>query len=258
MRLSQEWLNVFAACPRRFQHIYLEQLSVPISLDQQKRLRWGTWFHLLMQQRALGLEMDWRAVAEHGLEYQLQQCVERLIEAVPERFQPQPHLSWQSEHRRTHYVQGHLLTVVYDLLVLEPERAQIFDWKTCSCPQHPEELAQDWQTRLYLFVLAETSKYAPEQISMTYWFVQPDAAPQSIQVKYSRTLHRNTQQELGDLLNQLDRSLEQYQAGTPFSQVNLAAGLCDTCSLAGRCQRSQTGSIVEEPPDWAEVEEVLL
>jgi ATP-dependent exoDNAse (exonuclease V) beta subunit len=59
-----------------------------------------------------------------------------------------------------------LLTVIYDLLIEAEDNAQILDWKTYPQPKEQNRLAKDWQTRLYLYVLAETSDYLPEQISM--------------------------------------------------------------------------------------------
>lgn len=258
MHLSQGSLNLLSTCPRKFQHIYLDQFPVPVSPDEQERLNWGTWFHLLMQRRELNLEINTPNPTGSELEQQLQQCVDRFINAVPELFQPQPYLLRQSEHRRTLYLQGHLLTVVYDLLILGPDRAQILDWKTYPHPPVPDCLAQNWQTRLYLFVLAETSSYVPEQISMTYWFIQPDTAPQSLQFKYSRALHQNTRQELLDLLAQLDQGLEQYKTGKSFPQVSTSVGMCDSCTFVGRCQPQHFGSSSEEIPDLAGIEEVSL
>lgn len=258
MHLSQGALNLLAVCPRKFQHVYLDQFPVPVSPDEQERLTWGEWFHLLMQRRELNLEINAPSPLGSELEQQLQQCVDRFINAAPELFQPQLSLLRQSEHRRTLYLQRHLLTVVYDLLILEPDRAQIFDWKTYAHPPEPNCLGQNWQTRLYLFVLAETSSYAPEQISMTYWFIQPDTTPQSLQFKYSRALHQNTRRELLDLLAQLDQGLEQYKVGKAFPQVSVSAGTCGSCTFVGRCQPQYLGSPSEGAPDLAGIEEISL
>jgi dihydroxyacetone kinase len=84
LHLSQGHLTLLETCPRRFQHSYLDQLSVPVAFDQQQRLNWGNQFHLLMQQRELGLPIHDLA----GLEVSLQQSMETLIQAAPELFQP--------------------------------------------------------------------------------------------------------------------------------------------------------------------------
>jgi hypothetical protein len=50
----------------------------------------------------------------------------------------------------------------------------------------PDKLAKNWQTRLYLYVLAETSAYPPDSLSMTYWFVQLPRSPEQITFNYNQ------------------------------------------------------------------------
>ena len=64
----------------------------------------------------------------------------------------------------------------------------------------------------YLYVLAETSDYLPEQISFTYWFVKLPQGPESVTFQYSQKLHRQTQQELETILTQLTEWLGAYQS----------------------------------------------
>src|SRR6476646_3772088 len=99
LRLSQGQLNLLESCPRKFQHIYLEQLGSPSTPEQQAHQTWGSRFHLLMQQRELGLPID-SLMAE---DRQMQRCVSSLLAAVPEIVAPGiDDSSWrQSEHRRT-------------------------------------------------------------------------------------------------------------------------------------------------------------
>ena len=71
-------------------------------------------------------------------------------------------------------------------------------------------MIQHWQTKLYLYVLAETSDYLPEQISMTYWFVKLPKKPQSLAIAYDTKQHQQNHQQLSYLLEQLDQWLELY------------------------------------------------
>lgn len=263
-RLSQGQLNLLETCPRKFQHIYIDQLGSPTSPEQQESLAWGSRFHLLMQQRELGLSVD-QLVAE---DEPLQRCLTAFTKAAPEILFPHPQTFRQSEHRRTLNFQGYLLTVIYDLLILDQQQAQILDWKTYPRPQNQRWLAQDWQTRLYLFVLAETSDYSPEQISMTYWFVKPQdnqgdsLKPQSLKFPYNRSLHDRTHQDLHLLLNHLTNWLKRYEeTAEPFPQV-VETEDCDRCHFTVRCQRHpemQEHSFNQSwLPDLAEVQEVSL
>jgi PD-(D/E)XK nuclease superfamily len=291
LHLSQGLLNLFTACPRKFQHFYLDQLSLPIAPDQQDRLDWGSRFHLLMQQRELGL-LDAALEISDRTEEPLYQAIEAIVQAAPALFRPVPLTEplasampspmpfRQSEHHRTLALDGYLLTVIYDLLILDEQQAQILDWKTSPRPQNARKLAENWQTRLYPFVLAETSDYLPEQISMTYWFMQAKQAvqaeqsvqaqdrqpqaqtfqPQPLRVDYTEKLHQQTSQDLAQLLCQLTQYLESYQVhAEPFPQVASSSRDCDTCAFAVRCQRGLSQGDRSEPvATLEEIQEIKL
>lgn len=237
MRLSQTQLNLIEACPRRFQHSFLEQLGSPLTAEQQARLSWGTKFHRMVQQYAIGLPVTMQDAIDPEVA-QLQACVRSLVSAAPALFTTDVYS--HSEYRRTWEFQGHLFTVIYDLLLMGDE-AQIFDWKTYARPQRSNSFAQNWQTRLYPLALTMTTDYQPEQISMTYWFVQPEetSEPQSLTFRYSVAQRDRDLQELGRLLDRLATWLQTYAQGNPFPQTT-AQSACHGCSFVRRCQREDT------------------
>lgn len=255
IHLSQGQLTLLETCPRKFQYIFLDQLGFPIVSEQ--RLHWGDRFHRLMQQREMGLPVQNLVPFDQPV----QQSVEAFVAAVPEVFLVRSNAVRQSEHRRTFQFQNYLLTVIYDLVILDEQQAQILDWKTYPRPQQSHRLAQSWQTRLYPFVLAETSRYAPEQISMTYWFIQAEQEsprPESCKFTYDAAQHQQTKQALAALLDQLTEWLQRYAAGQPFPQIKESAKQCDTCTFAIRCQRGQTQPTPSHLLDLDEIEEIVL
>lgn len=268
MRLSQGQLNSLERCPRQFQHTYLEQLGTPANLEQQERQTLGSRFHLLMQQRELGLPIQ-SLVQE---DTQLQRWMTAFASVAPEILTPDQNSQTfrESEHCRTLQVQDYLLTVIYDLLIAGDRFAQILDWKTYPKPQNKRKLEQNWQTRLYLYVLAETSDYLPEQISMTYWFIQSDAQTRhvadvetrhvaSLEFTYNNTQHQKTGEKLNRLLRQLTHWLQRYEQGEPFPQVAEGSKFCNSCQFATRCQRGAYGnnSIFQENTEVTSIEELL-
>lgn len=242
MRLSQGQLNLLERCPRQFQHTYLEQLSSPSNPEQQERQTWGSRFHLLMQQRELGLPIA-SLVQE---DTQLQRWMNAFASAAPEILTPDTNSQFrESEHCRTLQVQDYLLTVIYDLLIADDRSTQILDWKTYPKPQNRRWVEQNWQTLLYPYVLAETSDYLPEQISMTYWFVQSEQ-PQSLKFTYNNTQHQKTKEKLHKLLNQLTYWLQRYEQGHPFPQVADGSKLCDSCQFVTRCDRDNNSDLFQD------------
>ena len=256
--LSQGQLNLLEACPRKFQHVYFDQLGLPVSIEQQERLTWGSRFHLVMQQRELGLPVE--SLVEGDAE--LQHWVNALVDTAADVLTPNPQTFRDAEHCRTLNFQGYLLTVIYDLLIEDENSAQILDWKTYPQPKDRRRLAKDWQTRLYMFILAETSDYLPEQIAMNYWFVKSKPRPKSLKFTYSEAQHQKTRQDLSKLLNRLTEWMQRYQEdGIPFPQVALSQGLCGDCNFGVRCQRSWENSMSsgkELLPNLADIQEVPL
>ncbi len=237
VRLSQGHLNLLAACPRKFQYAFLDQLSSPNLTEQQERQTQGAQFHLLLQQWQLGLPIAPLTQADP----QLNQWFTAFESASPEILALPGSDSLaiqQAEHERTLECQGYRLTMRYDLLLAGDRHAKILDWKTYPRPQDARHLAKNWQTRLYLYGLAETSPYEPEQLSMAYWFfqaTQDTATPQSLSFSYDRSQHDRTHQDLTNLLQQLTDWLSHYAAGESLPQVGVAHPECDRCSFFSRC-----------------------
>ncbi|MEC4888372.1 MAG: PD-(D/E)XK nuclease family protein [Scytonema sp. PMC 1070.18] len=238
IRLSQGQLNLLERCPRQFQYTYLEHLYSPLDPEHEERQSLGSRFHLLMQQREMGLPID--SILQEDA--QLQRWFTDFAKAAPEILAPDPHRQSfrESEHYRTLQVQDYLLAVVYDLLIADNQHAQIFDWKTYPKLPNKRKLEQNWQTRLYMYVLAETSSYLPENISMTYWFVQSEGKPQTIKFSYSTVQHQQTARRLNQLLNRLTYWLERYyHREEAFPQEPEGSKACEYCQYAKRCDRPQ-------------------
>lgn len=258
LRLSQGQLTLLEYCPRRFQHAILESLSVPPSPQQLEAQQWGDRFHLLMQQREMGLPID--PILENDAE--LQTCLRQLQAQAPQLFDNTGEVFRQSEHERSLVFNGYWFTVVYDLLRQWGDRAEIIDWKTYLQPREPKFLKDDWQTRLYLYVLVETTQYLPEQVAITYWFVRAakpqtqTREPQQVRIPYSTAAHTQTHHDLERLTNRLTQELA---ADEPFPQVPVGSDRCDHCPFAVRCQRSfarQTDAMTL--PGLDEIEEVVV
>ncbi|MDJ1185779.1 PD-(D/E)XK nuclease family protein [Roseofilum casamattae] len=241
VRLSQGHLNVLTDCPRKFQHQYLDKLIHPLPIEQQEHLEWGSQFHLLMQQQELGLPVEDLLPADSVF----LQCLRALKTANPLLFSKTGDREFrESEHQRIIEFAGYAIATIYDLAILQPDRAQIIDWKTYAKPQNNKYLIQNWQTRLYPFVLYETSDYNAEQISMTYWFVKRkkslNIAPESSVISYNKAYHISIKNELSQLLHRLTQWLQRYEQGAQFPQVPVGSSQCDRCPFAIRCDRETT------------------
>lgn len=250
MRLSQAHLTSLETCLRKFQQSYLEQIVAPTSPDDQSRREWGTQFHLMMQQYELGVSSSTYSTTStetSPLHKTFLASVTALAAQLSNVFDRDQSSNRLSEHRRVleisaEHGQPYLLSAVYDLVFFEAHQATIFDWKTYRRPKHPQWLSTHWQTRLYPFILAETSEYEASQIAMTYWFVRAHdgkaIAPQSITFPYDQAQHDATRQTIQTLLNTLSTHLSAYEQGTQMPKIDEEKGVCGECPFALRCGRS--------------------
>ncbi len=239
LRISQRHLTILEKCPRQFEHTYFDRLTLPINPAQQVKTQLGSDFHLLMHQRELGLPIE-PILARSP---QLNTWMAAMLQAAPTLFESNDQTQRESEQVRTIQIDNYLFTAIYDLVILQPDRADIIDWKTYPLPKHKKDLDLEWQTRLYLYILAETSDYLPKQIAFTYWFIQSTPQPKSIKISYTLKQHRQTHTDLLALLAKLTNWLDvdQHQR-EPLPQVAASTGLCDRCSFAARCDRQDLGA----------------
>lgn len=255
LTLSQYKLATFLVCQRRFQLRYLRRLpwpAPPLPERTEQLLQQGQAFHQLVERHFLGLPIPPAAVSDGQVREWWQQFKANLpVKNIPgqARFLPETGL--------TVPLGNHLLYGRFDLLVIGEDTqnqpvAHIFDWKTGRPATH-EELNGRWQTRLYLALLAEGGsafwpqavQLTPEQISLTYWYVQ--AADTPITITYSAAAHQANWAELEQIAAQLD-------AASTADEWPLIAEWtrCRECAYQSFCGRQGAGTAV---PELEETEE---
>ncbi|MGB7416373.1 MAG: PD-(D/E)XK nuclease family protein [Thermosynechococcaceae cyanobacterium] len=227
-QLSQSHLNQLSECPRQFQYRYLEQWGLPTVAPQPEQQSLGTQFHHLLQQRSLGLNIQ----PFLDVNKQLRQWFETLDQSPP----PLIAGNVLSEYQQLLPYGDFTLVAVYDRLIQNSQQAQILDWKTYTRPRNLDRLRQDWQTRLYPYMLVENSSYAPEQVAMVYWFAQAPGDSHTLVLPYDTRAHRQTHQDLTQMLAQLSQALAAYVNGQNLEQIAIATGRCDRCPFFARCR----------------------
>lgn len=220
--LSQTHLKTLETCPPLFQKSYLQQLKSLPNLKSEEGMQWGNLFHLKMQQYHRGLSLE-QIFTDND---EFNQSLIALISATSDIWNSPEIITKQAEYQLSYSIEQFIFTVVYDLIILYPKKAVIFDWKTYLKTENNQKLINDWQTKLYLYILAEKLNYKPHQIEFTYWFVKLPNKPQSFTIKYNKPKHDRTKQELNYLLDKLKSLTTEYiENNQDFPHHNN----CDNC-----------------------------
>ena len=196
LRITQTHLKVLADEPHQFRPRFLDGLGMPAVFNAEAIAR-GRQFHQLMHQRSLHLPVEDLVAYDHNLQ--------RYFDAY--EHQPPPLLSGDqlAEYPLAVPFVGFQLFGVLDVLVRNPQQMQIVDWKTYRRARPIEDLREDWQTRLYLFLLATWSEYPPESLSMVYWFAE--APRQTVEIHYSSEAFKQDRCTICQLLETLNQWL---------------------------------------------------
>ncbi len=245
--LSRYKLDTFLTCQRRFHLRFRRRLPWPNRplADHWAEVRErGEQFHRLLERHFLGLPVVAEAIQDVEVRrwWSLFQSNVKLPDgkAYPERSLTVP-------------IGEHVLNGRFDLLILSPNNAHIFDWKTGQ-PHSEANLRRDWQTRLYLAMLAESGQalgqqaLSPDQIAITYWYVNDPAAPRTI--RYSQSWHTQNWADIQEIIAQIDNQLAQDD--WPLTD-DLSS--CRQCAYRAYCGRQEAShqnareTIAEEEPE---------
>ena len=252
--LSRYKLTTFLACQRRFELRYLQKLpwpQRPLSVADEDVLARGQQFHQVLQRHFLGWEIEPATIGDAQVRqwYLLFQNSNLQL----------PNGRILTEMSLTIPLGQHLLNGRFDLLILgENEQGQptahLFDWKTGKA-QDSSKLKQDWQTRIYLAMLAEggsalfadeQAQLQPENIRITYWYVTDPDTPRTL--TYSAKQHAENWADLQSLATQIDTHIGQeiWPLTDDFAE-------CQRCAYQTICQRQATGTAVPVLDEDADV-----
>lgn len=254
-QFSQNSLQDYVDCPRRFQLRYLLQQpwpaveSEPLA-EYERLLEQGLRFHQLAQRHSLGFP---EAELARGIDDpDLRRWWRNYLEAPPPDL---PTAVRRPEVTLSAPLGGFRLTARYDLLALDPQRrAVVVDWKTNQKRPDSAALAGRLQTRIYRYVLVEAGTtlnsgqpLAPEQVTMIYWFAAYPAQPEIL--PYDSAQHAADAAYLADLVARIAAHAASDEHEWPLTPDERR---CRFCTYRSLCDRGVLpGSLSEFDADQA-------
>jgi CRISPR/Cas system-associated exonuclease Cas4 (RecB family) len=210
---SQTSLKDYLFCPYKYKLKYIDKIY---------------WFHL--ESSSLKNGADFHLAAERYFSkipnlynFYINDWLKNLKQDFPitqdEIYLPEYNLNY-SEHNIK-------LKARYDLIVLKKNKIQIIDFKTNSKNLNFKDQKEDIQTKVYLFVLANSlslfknKNYSLNDINMAYW--QPNF--EKISIPYSFEKHIEYSAFFKNLINEIQNS--------KFKKNNS----CKSCEFKFFCQK---------------------
>jgi hypothetical protein len=230
LRLTHTRLRTWWQCRRRFQLAFVIRQPWPMPApppDVAQRLALGDQFHRWAEQYLLGLPESGES---DGALRDWQDAFRQQVARLPQgqRF---PELSLSVPIGRL------VLFGRFDLLLVTPDAAWLWDWKTEQHPRSPATLANDWQIRLYsALVVAGASAlghtFRPDQVHATWWFANDPRHP--VTIPHSVERHRETWATITATAEQIERHLENPHAIWPLTDDLSQCATCPWHTLCGR------------------------
>lgn len=246
-RFSQSGLQAFDRCRRRFYLRYLDELEWPAPVTDSEE-QWekatgrGQLFHLLVQQSALGIDVD-ATVAANG-DPVLSSWWENYL-----RFAPRPGDGERviSEVELSAAVGEFSAVAKFDRIVLPAPGSgastRIIDWKTGQLRPRQADLQRSWQTAVYCYVFTEgggtliegenSGAIDPGRLELQYWHAGfPDALEP---IPYSAALHARAGDRLRSTIAEIASLAEKAEPeGFPRTQDKRECRHCEYRSYCGR------------------------
>ena len=243
----QSNLQAFENCHFSFYLRYVRKLPWPAPLAErkvtfEKDVAAGSMFHSLVHQFFLDLEPDLVVpCAREFPDERLSLWIDNFLRSqyakiVPNQF---------AEHISRIDLDGNLLLAKFDLLRVEQDTLEIFDWKSSRVLPKRNQLERRIQTQVYPLVAAMTQAHNPALVRMHYW--EAGFPDQPITFAFDQKaieLHRNKIAGLITLIRSLD-------ADEFLRTTNLKK--CAFCEYQSYCARVGAEGDQESYADWVDM-----
>ena len=260
---SQNSLQDFVDCPRRFKLRYIDHIlwPAPITepiLEHEKRILMGANFHRYVQQHLSGIpaedvacQIDDPQVNEWWNNYL---AFHSTISSVN---------SWVEYSVLINLGKVRCMAR-YDLIFIDASgKVNIVDWKTSEIRAKPEYLENKIQSVLYPFLLAEASRLPPsytvipDNLTMMYWFVNHADSP--ITFSYTKEKQTLDRQFLIELIDQIQTlSPNDFELTMDFKKCKFCnyRSLCERGSMAGQISELENGEELELLDSGFEIDQI--
>jgi len=219
---SQNSLGIYNFCPKKFEYVYIENLSgIEELVEVREKIELGTKFHILAERYFNGMN-DYFYVKEEKLKEWM---------SILENYYPMD-LECRSEYEVKQNKDGLKILAKYDLIVEEGNKLKIIDFKTNKKVYRKEKLEESIQTKIYMFLLGENinkinSNLFLENLEMEYF--QLNFPEEKIKINYTKEKHEKNRTIIKKIVSSIENSRK-----NGFKKI---VGECHFCKFRAYCKK---------------------
>lgn len=243
----QSNLQAYENCRYSFLLRYVRKLPWPAPLAErtitfEKDIAAGSMLHSLLHQYFLGFDPE--LLSSCAREYpddRVLLWLENFLASTYAKIAPNQF----PEHSLQILLDDSPLLAKFDLLTIEGDTIQIYDWKTSRVLPKRQSLERRIQTSVYPLVAAQTQPKTPRLVTMHYWGASfPD---QPIIFEFDSAKLEHHRETLAKLINSI-RSLPEEQ----FERTNNLK-TCSYCEYQSYCLRGGSPTDEDSFDNWFDI-----
>lgn len=238
---SQNALNRFISCPKKFWYKYIQGLNWKKEDDEEyyRSMKYGREFHLMCERYFSGIPVGKFTGSK---EYEkFDKWLEKVKKAVPiyedREYLPEYGLSIKIDEESR-------LTAKYDLAVIYRENNQlcidVWDWKTENRKLKYNDLENRMQSIVYMAIAYEAIPKiygnGVEKARVKMYYYQPEYYTEPIELTYSEEKFEKDKIKIDGLIKEIKKS--------NFDEKNLKS--CKYCEFNMLCNRNSVDEAVYE------------
>ncbi len=244
---SQNSLNTFKSCPQKFKYKYIDNINWKFdgveSRDYYEGLKYGSEFHLLCERYFKNIPIGENISEEFKL----------WIKKIKDIIEIDDSKTYLPEYEVRIKIGENYLTAKYDLVIIDQNNIEIWDWKTESQKSNYKNIESRMQTIVYMYLAKEVIQkiynldIPIENISMKYFRLKIDNSP--ITVKYTNEKYMRSKSIIENYVERISNlNFDEY--------VEKNKNHCKYCEFNKLCNNQTINyDMIDESIDYDEIVE---
>ena len=245
---SQNSINTYKSCPTKFKYKYIDKINWKQddieSREYYDSLKVGREFHLLCERYfskiPLGLNEDTNP--------KFKLWIDRVKKMFP--INEDDNKIYLPEYEVRLNLDGNIITAKYDLIIIDKNSIEIWDWKTENVKLEHAKVKDRIQTIVYMFLAKEAVckifnlNISEDNIKMKYYQPQYDDIP--IEIKYSEKQHDINKSNITRYIDMINNTSYEKEDNYKY-RLTKNHKHCSFCEFNKLCNRQDVDySIFEE------------